>query len=198
MAASAIHATAGWAPKASAHFLRDVLEGGVGIPPSPVIGYVNFFTVYTRHLNLSSPLVWRSTQHGLLTALWRFHPQQPCLTADLGVQCPAHPTEHDTFVALCFQSDITIYLPRAEHLAEHEPHVMALSSPPSEILDTHAWMIAGHWSVEATHRAGWPRATAVPSPPVGTLFPVSTCKAVRAIVLTLTWLPLNYGILHDA
>ena len=45
MAASALRATAGGTLPASARFLRDVLEGGVGAPPAPVIGYTNFLSV---------------------------------------------------------------------------------------------------------------------------------------------------------
>ena len=93
MAALAMRATAGWTLAASALFLRDVTEGGIGIPPAPVTGYANFLSVYIRHLSHLSPLVRHSTRHGLLTALWRFHPRQPCLTADLGLRCAAHPTD---------------------------------------------------------------------------------------------------------
>ena len=46
MTASAMRATAGWTLSASAHFLREVPEGGVGIPPAPVVGFTNFFGVY--------------------------------------------------------------------------------------------------------------------------------------------------------
>ena len=74
MAAWAIRATAGWALSASALFLREIPEGGIGIPPAPVVGFAIFLGVYIRHLNHSDPLVRRSTRHGFLTALWRFHP----------------------------------------------------------------------------------------------------------------------------
>ena len=57
-------------------------------------------------------------------------------------------------------------------------------------------MIAGHRRVEAGHRARWPRATTTPLSPVNTPPPVSTSKAVQAVVPTFTSLPLNYGILH--
>ena len=126
MAASALRATAGWALPASAHFLREIPEGGVGVPPAPVVGFANFLSVYIRHLNHPNPLVRRSTRHGLLTALWRFHPSQPYLTSELGLRCAAHPTDHDLFVALCHQCDISIHLPPTEHLPDHAPHVMAL------------------------------------------------------------------------
>ena len=111
MAVSAIRATAGWALTATAHFLREIPEGGIGIPPAPIIGFANFLGVYIRHLNHPNPLVRRSTRHGLLTALWRFHPSQPCLTSELGLRCAAHPTHHDLFFALCHQCDISIHLP---------------------------------------------------------------------------------------
>ena len=198
MAASALRATAGWTLSASAHFLRDVLEGGIGIPPAPVIGYANFLSVYLRHLNHQNPLVYRSTRHGLLTALWRFHPKQPCLTAELGLRCAAHPTDHDLFVALCHQCDISIHLPPADYLPDHSPHVMALSSPGLEVQDTHAWMIVGHRDAEDAHRAGWPRVSSRPTPPTGTLPPVGRCHAVSAAIPTFCWLPENYGVLHDA
>ena len=83
----------------------------MGIPPPPVTGYANFLSVYIWRLNHQNPLVRRSTRHGLLTALWRFHPKQPCLTAELGLRCAAHPTDHDLFVALCHQCAISIHLP---------------------------------------------------------------------------------------
>ena len=171
MTASAMRATAGWALSASAHFLRGVPEGGVGIPPAPVIGFANFFGVYIRHLNHPNPLVCRSTRHGLLTALWRFHPSQPCLTSELGLRCTAHPTDHDLFVAVCHQCDIAIHLPPDSHLPRHTPHVLALSSPGLEVQDTHAWMLAGHRSAEDARRKGWPRASPRPTPPVGTAPP---------------------------
>ena len=128
MASSAMRATAGWALTASAHFLREIPEGGIGIPPAPAIGFANFLSVY-RHLNHPNPLVRQSTRHGLLTALWRFHPSQPCLTSELWLRCAAHPTDNDLFVALCHQCDISIHLPPASHLPDHAPRVMALSSP---------------------------------------------------------------------
>ena len=165
MAASALRASNGWALSASAHFLRDVPEGGIGIPPAPVVRYANFLGVYIRHLNHQNPLVRRSTRHGLLTALWRLHPKQPCLTADLGLRCAAHPTNHDLFVALCHQCDTSIHLPPADCLPDHSPHVMALSSPRLEVQDTHAWMIAGHRDAEDAHRAGWPRVFSRATPP---------------------------------
>ena len=198
MTASAMRATAGWALSASAHFLREVPEGGVGIPPAPVVGFANFFGVYIRHLNHPNPLVCRSTRHGLLTALWRFHPSQPCLTPELGLRCTAHPTDHDMFVALCHRCDIAIHLPPDDHLPHHTPHVLALSSPGLEVEDTHAWMLAGHRSTEDARRKGWPRASPRPTPPVGTAPPVRRCQAVTATVPTFSWLPENYGILHDA
>ena len=89
MAASALRATAGWALSAFAHFLCEIAEGGVGIPPAPVVGFANFLSVYIRHLNHPNPLVRRSTRHGLLTALWHFHPAQPCLTSELGLRWAA-------------------------------------------------------------------------------------------------------------
>ena len=156
MAASALRATAGWAPSAWAHFLRDVPEGGIGIPPAPVIGYANFLNVYIRHLNHQNPLVRGSTRHGLLTALGRFKPRQPSLKTELGLRCAAHPTDHDLFVALCHRCDISIHLPPAYFLPDHSPHVMALSSPAFAVQDTHAWMIACHRDAEDAHRAGWP------------------------------------------
>ena len=148
MTAPAMRATAGWTLSASAHFLREIPEGGVGIPPAPVIGFANFLSVYIRHLSHPNPLVCRSTRQGLLTALWRFHPSQPCLTSGLGLRCTAHPTDHDLFVALCHQCDISIHLPPDSHLPHHTPHVMALSSPGLEVQDTHARMLAGHRSME--------------------------------------------------
>ena len=198
MTASAMRATAGWALSASAHFLREVPEGGVGIPPAPVVGFANFFGIYIRHLNHPNPLVCRSTRHGLLTALWRFHPSQPCLTPELGLRCTAHPTDHDLLVALCHQHEIAIHLPPDCHLPHHAPHVLALSSPGLEVQDTHAWMLAGHRSTEDARRKGWPRASPRPTPPVGTTPPVRRCQAVTATVPTFSWLPENYGILHDA
>ena len=198
MTASAMRATAGWTLSASAHFLREVPEGGVGIPPAPVVGFTNFFGVYIRHLNHPNSLVCRSTRHGLLTALWRFHPSQPCLTPELGLRCTAHPTDHDLFVALCHRCDIAIHLPPDSHLPHHTPHVLALSSPGLEVQDTHAWMLAGHRSTEDARRKGWPRASPRPTPPVGTVPPVRRCQAVTATVPTFSWLPENYGILHDA
>ena len=198
MTASAMRATAGWALSASAHFLREVPEGGVGIPPAPVVGFANFFGVYIRHLNHPNPLVCRSTRHGLLTALRRFHPSQPCLTPELGLRCTAHPTDHDLFVALCHRCDIAIHLPPDSHLPHHAPHVLALSSPGLEVQDTHAWMLAGHRCTEDARRKGWPRASPRPTPPVGTAPPVRRCQAVTATVPTFSWLPKNYGILHDA
>ena len=83
MAASALRATASRALSASAHFLREIPEGGVGIPLAAAVGFAHFLIVYIRHLNHPNP-VRRSTRHGLLTALWRFHPTQPCLTTELG------------------------------------------------------------------------------------------------------------------
>ena len=198
MAASAIRATVGWALSASAHFLREIPEGGIGIPLAPVVGFANFLGVYIRHLNHPNPLVRRSTRLGLLTALWRFHPSQPCLTSELGLRCAAHPTDHDLFVALCHQCDISIHLPPADHLPDHAPHVMALSTPGLEVQDTHAWMLAGHRSAEDARQKGWPRVSPRPTPPVGTLPPVGRCHAVSAAVPTFSWLPENYGILHDA
>ena len=112
MAASAIRATAGWALTASAHFLREIPEGGIGIPPAPVIGLANFLAVYIRHLNHPNLLVRRSTRHGLLTALSRFHPSQPCLTSELGLRCAAQPTDHDLFVALCHRCDMPDRVPK--------------------------------------------------------------------------------------
>ena len=165
MAASALRATAGCALSASAHFLHEIPEGGIGIPPAPVVGFANFLSVYIRHLNHPNPLVRESTRHGLLTALWRFHPSQPCLTSELGLRCAAHPMDHDLFVALCHQCDISIHLPPAEHLPDHAPHVMALLSPGLEVQDTHTWMIAGHRSAEDAHRGGWPRVSSRPGPP---------------------------------
>ena len=38
----------------------------------------------------------------------------------------------------------------------------------------------------------------VPPPPVGTLPPVGRSHAVTTTVPTFSWLPENYGILHDA
>ena len=198
MAASALRATAGWALSASAHFLRDIPEGGVGVPPAPVVGFANFLGVYIRHLNHPNPLVRRSTRHGLLTALWRFHPSQLCLTSELGLRCAAHSTDHDLFVALCHQCDISIHLPPTEHLPDHAPHVMALSSPGLEVQDTHAWMITGHRSAEDAHRGGWPRVSSRPTPPVGTAPPVGRCHAVTMAIPAFSRLPENYGILHDA
>ena len=198
MAASALRATAGRALSASAHFLREIPEGGIGIPPAPVVGFANFISVYIRHLNHPNPLVRRSMRHGLLTALWRFHPLQPYLTSELGLRCAAHPTDHDLFVTLCHQCGISIHLPPAEHLPDHAPHVMALSSPGLEVQDTHAWMLAGHRSAEDARHAGWPQVSSRPAPPVGTLPPVRRSHAVTATVPTLSWLPENYGILHDA
>ena len=198
MAASAMRATAGWALSASAHFLREIPEGGIGVPPAPVIGFANFLGVYIRHLNHPNPLVRRSTRHGLLTALWRLHPSQPCLTSELGLRCAAHPTDHDLFVALCHQCDISIHLPPDGHLPDHTPHVMALSSPGLEVQDTHAWMLAGHRSAEDAQQKGWPRVSPRPTPPVGMAPPVGRCHAVTAAIPMFSWLPENYGILHDA
>ena len=198
MAVSALCATAGWALSASAHFLREIPEGGVGIPPAPVVGFANFISVCIRHLNHPNPLVRRSTGHGLLTALWRFHPSQPCLTSELRLRCAAHPTDHDLFVTLCHQCGISIHLPPAEHLPDHAPHVMALSSPGLEVQDTHAWMLAGHRSAEDARHRGWPRVSSRPTPPVGTLPLVRRSHAAIATVPTFSWLPENYGILHDA
>ena len=198
MAASALRATAGWAFSASSHFLREIPEGGVGIPSAPVVTFANFLSVYIRHLNHPNPLVRRSTRHGLLTALWRFHPSQPCLTSELRLRCAAHPTDHDSFVTLCHQCDISIHLPPAEHLPDHAPHVMALSSPGLEVQDTHAWMLAGHHSAEDAHHGGWPRVSPRPTPPVSTLPPVGRSHAVTATVPSFSWLPENYGILRGA
>ena len=100
MAASVLRATAGWALSASAHCLREIREGGNGIPPAPVAGFANFIRLYIRRLNHPNPLVRRSTRHGLLTALWRFHPSRPCLTSELALRFAAHPTHHDPFVTL--------------------------------------------------------------------------------------------------
>ena len=148
MAASAMRATAGWALSASPHFIREIPEGGIGVSPAPVIGFANFLSVYIRHLNHPNPLVRRSTPHGLLTSPWPFHPSRPCLTSELGLRCAAHPTDHDLFVALCHQCDISIHLPPDGHLPDHTPHVMALSSPGLEVQDTHSWMLAGHRSAQ--------------------------------------------------
>ena len=187
MAASAMRATARWALTASAHFLRQIPEGGIGIPPAPVIRLANFLSVYIRHLNHHlNPLVRRSTRHGLLTALRQFHPSQPCLTPELGLRCAAHPTDHDLFVALCHQCNISINLPPAGHLPDHAPHVMALLSPGLEVQDTHAWMVAGHRSAEDAQRKGWPRISPHPTPPVGTVPPVGRCHAVASTVTTLS------------
>ena len=166
MAVSAMRATAG-----SALFLRDVPEGGIGIPPAPVTRYANFLSVYIRHLNHQNSLVRCSTRHGLLTALWRFHPRQPCLTADLGLRCANHPTHHDLFITLCHQCDISIHLPAAEVLPKHPPHVMALSSSELDVHDTHAGMIVGHCDTCDAHTAGWPRVSSRPNPPTGTAPP---------------------------
>ena len=59
-------------------------------------------------------------------------------------------------------------------------------------------MLAGHRSTEDARRKGWPRASPRPTPPVGTVPPVRRCQAVTATVPTFSWLPENYGILHDA
>ena len=198
MAASAMRATAGWALSTSAHFLREIPEGGIGVSPAPVIGFANFLSVYIRHLNHPNPLVRRSTRYGLLIALWRFHPSQPRLTSALGLWCAAHPTDHDLFVALCHQCDISIHLPPDGHLPDHTPHVMALSSPGLEVHDTHAWMLAGHRSAEDAQQKGWPWVSPRPTSPVGTAPPVGRCHTVTATVPTFSWLPENYGILHDA
>ena len=64
MAASALRATAGWALLASAHFLREIPEGGVGIPQALAVWFANFLSVDIRHLNHPTPLVRRSTRHG--------------------------------------------------------------------------------------------------------------------------------------
>ena len=197
IAASAMRATAWWALTASAHFLREIPEGGIGIPSAPVIGLGNFLGVYIRHVNHPNPLFRRSTPHGLLTALWRFHPSQPCLTSELGLRCAAHPTDHDLFVALCHQCDISIHLPPAGHLPDRSHYVMALTSPGLEVQDTHAWMLAGHRSAEDARRKGWPRVSSCPTPPVGTVPPVGRGHAVTATVPTFSWPPENYGILHD-
>ena len=93
MAASALRATAGWALSASAHFLREIPEGAVGVPPAPVVGFDNFLSVYIRHVNHPNPLVRRSPRHGLLSALWRLYPSQPRLTSELGLRCAAHSTD---------------------------------------------------------------------------------------------------------
>ena len=198
MAASALRATAGWALSASAHFLREIPEGGIGIPPAPLIGFANFLGVYIRHLNHPNPLVRRCTRHGLLIALWRFHPSQPCLTSEFGLRCAAHPTNHDQFVAPCHQCDISIHLPPADHLPDHAPHVMAPSFPGLEVRDTHAWMLAGHHSAEDARQRGWPRVSPRPTPAVGTLQPIGRYHAVTAAVPTISRLPENFGILHDA
>ena len=128
---------------ASALCLRDVTEGGIGIPPAPVTGYANLLSVCIEHLNQQRPLVRRSTRHGLLIALSRFDPRQPCLTAALRLRCAAHHTDHNLFVALCHQCDVSIHLPPAQVLPEHPPHVMALASSELEVADTHDRMIAG-------------------------------------------------------
>ena len=129
----------------------------------------------------------------------RFHPKQPCLTAELGLRCAAHPTDHDLFVALCHQCDISIHLPPPEYLPDHSPHVMAFSSPGLEVQDTHAWMIAAHRDAEDAHRAGWPRVSSRATPPTGTPPPpVGRRHAVSAAIPMFSWLPENYGILHDA
>ena len=78
------------------------------------------------------------------------------------------------------------------------PHVMALSSPGLEVQDTHAWLLAGHRSAEDVRQKGWPRVSPRPTPPVGTVPPIGRCHAVAAVVPTFSWLPENYGILHDA
>ena len=133
MAAPAMRATVGWTLSASALFLRDVTEGGIGIPLAPVIGYANFLVVYIRHLYHQSPLVHRFTRHGLHTTLWRFHLWQRCLTAALGLHCAARPTDHDLFSVLCHQCDISIHLPPTEVLPEHPPQLTALSSSELEV-----------------------------------------------------------------
>ena len=168
MTASASRAAAGWTLLASARFLGEVPERGVGVPPAPVFGFTNFLSAYIRHLNHQNPLVRWSKHHGLLTALWRFHPTQPCLTAPLGLRCAAHPTDHDLFGALCHLCDISIHLPPAEYLPDHSPHAMALSCPALEVQNSHAWMIAGHRSAEDAHQVGWPRVSSRPTPPTGT------------------------------
>ena len=198
MAASALRATDGSALSASAHFLREIPEGGIGIPPAPVIGFTNFLSVYVRHLNHPNPLVRQSTRHGLLTALWRFHPSQPYLTSELGLWCAAHPTDHDLFVALCHQCDISIHVPPADHLPDHAPHVMALSSPGLKVQDTHAWMLAGHRNAEDARQGGWTRVSLRPTPLVGMHPSFGRSHAVTSTVPTFPWLPENYGILHDA
>ena len=193
MTASAMRAPAGWTLSASAHFLREIPERGIGVSPAPVIGFANFLSVYIRHLNHPNPLVRRLTRHGLLTALWRLHPSQPCLTSELGLWCAAHPTDHDLFVALCHQCDISIhFIPDG-----HNPHVMALSSPGLEVQDTHTWMLAGHRSTEDAQQKGWPGVSPRPTSPVGRAPPIRHCQAVTATVRTFSWLPENYGILHD-
>ena len=198
MAASALRASAGRALSAFAHFLREIPEGGIGIPPAAVIGFANFLSVYVRHLNHPNPLVRRSTRHGLLTALSRFHPSQPYLTSAFGLRCATHPTDHDLFVALCRPYDISIHVPPADHVPDYAPHVMALSSPGLEVQYTHVWILAGHRSAEDTRQGGWPWVSPRPTPPVGTLPLVGRSHAVTVTVPTFSWLPENYGILHDA
>ena len=64
------------------------------------------------------------------------------------------------------------------------------------------WMIAGHRDAEDAHQAGWPRVSPRPTSPAGTAPPppppVGCCHAVSATIPTFSWLPENYGILHDA
>ena len=59
-------------------------------------------------------------------------------------------------------------------------------------------MLAGHRSTEDTQQKGWPRVSPRPTPPVSTAPPIGRCQAVTATVPTFSWLPENYGILHDA
>ena len=64
-----------------------------------------------------------------------------------------------------------------------------------------AQMIAGHRDAEDAHQAGWPRVSPRPTPPAGTAPPpppVGCCQVVSATIPTFSWLPENYGILHDA
>ena len=198
MAASAMQAIARWALTASALFLQDVPERGIGIPPTPVTGYAHFLSVYIQHLNHQNPLVRRSMRHGLLAAPCCFHPRQPCLTAGLGLRCAARPTDHDLFFALSHQCDISIHLPPAKVLPEHPPHVMAPSSSDLEVHDTHAWMIAGHRDAGDAHKAGWPRVSSRPTPTTGKAPRIARCHAIPATIPTFSWIPENYGILHDA
>ena len=74
---------------------------------------------------------------------------------------------------------------------------MALSSPGLEVHDTHAWMIAGHGRARGRVATGVfsshsPSRHAPPPPPP------PLADAVSAAIPTFSWLPDNYGILHDA